>query len=69
MRFELARASDVRLSVVDALGREVAVLTSGRQPEGSHEVTWTPTDPTPGLYLIRLQTKQGVTTRQLVVAR
>ncbi|MEO0559216.1 MAG: T9SS type A sorting domain-containing protein [Bacteroidota bacterium] len=69
VRYTLAAPSDVQLSVVDALGREVARLHSGRQIEGPHEVTWTPADPDPGLYVVRLRTSHASVTRQLVVVR
>ncbi|WP_412068982.1 hypothetical protein [Rubrivirga sp. IMCC43871] len=36
--FELAAAPSVRLTLVDALGREVAVVTSGDRAVGRHDV-------------------------------
>ena len=38
--FSLAHPADVRLTVYDALGREVAGLAEGSYPAGDHTVRW-----------------------------
>ncbi len=40
LRFALPRAVEVRLVVVDLLGREIARLVDGHLPTGYHQVTW-----------------------------
>ncbi len=40
IRFDLERAQDVRLTVYDVLGREVAVLVDRQMATGSHEIVW-----------------------------
>ena len=52
--FALDRPSDVRLSVVDVLGREVAVLAEGTWPAGTHAATLASGRLAPGVYLARL---------------
>lgn len=39
-QFDLPRAEQVTLDVLDVQGRRVALVTSGRYPAGSHSVTW-----------------------------
>ena len=58
--FKLAEASDVRLAVYDALGREVALLVSDQIEAGSYEVEWEGTDASgrvlpSGVYLYRIE--------------
>jgi hypothetical protein len=56
---DLPEAADVRLEVVDILGRSVATLLNGRKPAGSYTVSWDGLDragvrvPT-GVYIVRM---------------
>ena len=52
VRFSVPEAAPVRLSVYDALGREVAVAFEGTAEAGEHTVTLGG-DLSPGLYLVR----------------
>ncbi len=52
--FDLEGASSVRLSVLDALGREVAVLEEGALGAGPHRAQVNLEDVAPGLYVVRL---------------
>jgi hypothetical protein len=54
-RFDLPRASgDVRLTVHDLRGREVARLHEGSLAPGAHRFPWTPDDLAAGVYVGRL---------------
>ena len=50
-----AAAPSARVTVVDALGREVAVLHDGPTGAGSRVLTWDGRGVAPGVYLIRLE--------------
>lgn len=67
--FGLAGALDVRLSVLDALGREVAVVVDGPRGAGPHEVAWSASGLPAGVYVLRLAAPGAVLTRTLTVAR
>ncbi len=54
--YELGSQSQVRITVTDLLGREVATLVEGRQAAGTYEVQWNATNQSTGIYLIRLET-------------
>ena len=69
VRFSLPEPADVSLDVLDVLGRRVALLASGRQPAGEMAVQWRADGLAPGLYLVRLQTPDGVRVRRITVAR
>ena len=55
IRYELPEAMRVRMTVSDALGREVAVLVDGEQQGGSYEVDFDGADLAPGTYVVRFE--------------
>ena len=64
--FTVEAAGAVRLSVVDALGREVAVLAEGAVEAGAHRAELDGSGWPAGVYLVRLATADGrVVTRRL----
>ena len=65
----LETAADVRLSVVDVLGREVAAVLDGPLPAGRHDVRVEAGKLAPGTYLVRLVTEAGVTSTPMTVVR
>ena len=65
----LAEPASVRVVVVDALGREVAVVLDAGMSEGTHSAALDVNRLAPGTYLIRVTAGASVETRRLVVAR
>ena len=72
-RFSLPEDGYARLSVVDALGREVALVRDGVFTRGTHLATFLPAGldgrAAPGAYLLRLQTGSAYTTRPFLITR
>ncbi|GAB5537676.1 MAG: hypothetical protein Rubg2KO_39250 [Rubricoccaceae bacterium] len=64
LAFGLAEATDVRLAVYDALGRQVAVLADGAMPAGRHELAFDGAALVAGTYLVRLTTADGLAASQ-----
>ena len=69
VRFTLDAAGPARLSVYDALGREVALLAEGEREAGDHRAALDTAVLAPGVYLVRLMTGDAATTTQLTVVR
>ncbi|HEY6866548.1 MAG TPA: T9SS type A sorting domain-containing protein [Candidatus Eisenbacteria bacterium] len=72
VEFVLPRAMEVRLSIVDVQGREVAVLADGAMPAGRHQAMWTRpgrADTPAGMYFVRAQGAGQVVTRRFAVVR
>ena len=73
LRFAVARQSNVRLSVLDLQGREVAVLTEGAYHAGRYQADWdghTARGLAPaGLYFVRFLTPDQNFTHRVVLAR
>ncbi len=66
LRFSLASASPVRLSVHDVLGREVAVLADGPHAPGRYEVAFYGSRLAAGLYVVRAMVETGGSRRSFV---
>jgi len=69
IRYELPEAMNVRLSVYDLLGRQIATLVDGEQVAKQHRVTFDASSLASGTYLIRLETDRGATTSKMTIAR
>ncbi|HEX8385373.1 MAG TPA: T9SS type A sorting domain-containing protein [Rubricoccaceae bacterium] len=69
VRLTLPEAGPVRVSVVDALGREVAVPLDGVRAAGAHAVPLDTSRLPAGVYVVRLVAGGMVTSTRLVVAR
>ncbi len=65
LRFRLAEAAEVRLTVYDVLGREVAVLAEGRAEGGEHTAQFDGRGLAPGVYVWRLERDGAVTSGRL----
>jgi hypothetical protein len=74
LSFSLPRPGDARLSVVDVSGRTVRVLVDGPSPAGGRDVVWDGRDASggavaSGVYLLRLETEDGVRTTKVARLR
>ena len=67
--FELPREGRARVSVVDVLGREVAVLVDAEHETGAHTAALPAGSLAPGVYLVRLVAGGEVRVRQITVVR
>jgi subtilisin family serine protease len=71
LRLSLAREGDVDLAVFSSSGRRVRTLMQGARPAGEHAARWDGLDGRgqavpPGLYLVRLRSRDGVAGRKLI---
>jgi hypothetical protein len=69
IQYSLPYACDVRLSIVDLGGREIARLVDGGMPSGTHRVVWNAGYSASGVYFARLQAAGSSATRKLVLIR
>ena len=67
LRFALPAASDVRLAVVDALGRTVRRLDLGARPAGADDAVLSAGGLAPGVYTVRLDAGARSTAVRVVV--
>ena len=69
LAYSLAEAGAARVSVVDLLGREVAVVADGEQTAGRHTATLDGARLAPGVYVVRLSSGGEALSRRIVVVR
>lgn len=69
IEFFLPHASLVSLRIFNTLGQEVAVLISQFRAQGRQSVIWQTKDLAGGIYLCRLETKDGVQSKKLLLLR
>ena len=67
--FQLSVLSDVKLSVFDLLGHEIAVLVNERKPAGTYQVTWNASHLASGMYICRLSAGGAFLTRKLLLIK
>ncbi|HMB90150.1 MAG TPA: T9SS type A sorting domain-containing protein, partial [Rhodothermales bacterium] len=69
IRYAVPQAEQVRLTVYDLLGREVAVLVDRRMAAGEHAVVFEAAGLPSGMYLYRLEAGAFSQTRRLVLIK
>ncbi len=69
IRYRLEQAGEVKLSVFDVLGREVATLVNGTMPAGEHQVLFDAMNLSSGIYLYRLQASGEVFTKKMMLIK
>jgi hypothetical protein len=69
IRFALPSAQRVRLTIYDALGRQVALLADQTFTAGENRVVWGGSSLPSGLYFVRLETDSRMLTRSITLLR
>lgn len=69
VRYVLSAEGPIRVSVVDVLGREVAVVLDGQAPAGEQTVRVNTFGMPAGVYIVRAEAGGRVASARLVVAR
>jgi hypothetical protein len=74
IRYDLAQASEVRLSIFNVLGQRIRVLVNTAQSAGTHSVRWDGRDAagkgvSTGLYLYKLEAGVNSAVRTMVFAK
>ena len=67
--FRLDQSQQVRLSVHDLLGREIAVLVDGIQPAGTFQTGFDASNLASGMYIYRLQTAAGMVSKTMTLLK
>lgn len=69
LSYNLPESGDVKVSMMDNLGREVKMLHNGFSPAGSNLIPIDPSTITNGTYLIRVSSNSFTGTRKLIIAK
>jgi len=69
IEFTLPERSFVKLVVFNTLGQEVAVLVNEEKGAGTHQIVWNAAQYPTGVYLYRLETKNFVSSRKMLLMK
>lgn len=69
IQFALPSNSNVKLTVVNALGQVVAELVNGELSAGVHDVSWNAVNMTSGIYFYTIQADNFVQTRKMLLLK
>jgi photosystem II stability/assembly factor-like uncharacterized protein len=69
IKYSLAEAGRVTLSIYDLLGREVINLIDEEKPAGEYETTWNASSYPSGVYFMRMQAGEFSETRKVVLMK
>lgn len=69
INFTLPGPSEVRLTVYDLLGRQVALLVDGNRDAGVHQVTFDAPELASGVYIYRLRAGEYVRSRKMLILK
>ena len=69
IKYDIIKAQDVKLSVYDILGREVATLVNTQQQAGSYEVKFDATNFSSGIYFYQLKAGDFIDTKKMLMIK
>jgi hypothetical protein len=69
IRFALPQASNVKLSVYNVLGQQVAQLINDYKEAGSYTINWNATNIASGIYIYRIEAAGQVITKKMTLLR
>ncbi len=69
IKFIIVESMEVKLSIYDLLGREVQTLIDEFRPAGVHTATFDASDLSSGVYFYRLQVREAVEAKPMVLLR
>ena len=67
--FDLEEKTDIRISILDMMGREIQTVCSKEFPAGSHSVSWQADGIPAGQYFYRVQSNDAVTVKSMIIVK
>lgn len=68
LKFNLVQSSEVTMQIVDPLGQVVREEQMGELTQGEHTTAVSTADLADGMYYMRLQTSEGVVSREIIIS-
>ncbi len=69
IKFDIPKGGFVKLTVYDAIGREIEELISKELSPGSYETAWNADGYTSGIYFYRLETRNYIDTKKMMLIK
>jgi len=67
--FSLPKATNVKITVFNAIGKEIAVLVNGNYEAGTHNITWNANNLASGLYFYKMEAENFTATKKMMLIR
>jgi hypothetical protein len=67
--FSLPKATNVKITVYNAIGKEIAVLVNGNYEAGTHNITWNANNLASGLYFYKMEAENFTATKKMMLIR
>ena len=69
INFSIPKSGDVKLTVFDALGREVEMLVNEKMESGNYNIDWDATNYAAGIYFYSINVNDFVSTKKMVLLK
>jgi len=69
IKYALHRQSNVKIDILDLLGRKVTTVKDKFQPASDHQVVWNAEGATSGIYFYKLQADDYIITKKMTLVR
>ncbi len=69
IKYLIPNAGEVRLSIYDILGREIAVLVNEKQNPGAYEIGWNAAGYPSGVYFYKITTSEFTETKRMMLVK
>ena len=69
IRFSIPEATNVKVSVFDALGREITTLVNEEMNPGNYNVDFNASNLSSGIYLYRIETSNFVQVKKMILIK
>jgi hypothetical protein len=69
IKYQIPNSENVKLTVYDILGNEVAILINEKQAAGTHEISWNASNVSSGVYLYKITAGSYSDTRRMTLVK
>jgi hypothetical protein len=69
INFALPKVSNVKLTIYNALGKEVAILVNGTMEAGNHSTVWNASNNASGMYFFKLEAGNFTSTKKMMLIK
>jgi len=69
IKFSIPKASNVKLTIFDAIGREVAVLIDKQMNAGNYSFNWNAINLSSGIYLYKIESNNFIDVKKMILLK
>ncbi len=67
--FSIPKATNVKITIFNAIGKEIAVLVNGNYESGTHNITWNANNIASGMYFYKMEAGNFTSTKKMMLIR